>query len=135
MLDMASSYSERQVLSAARFEPDKVKVRWQAYDRQGRETRSGKGSWDPEVGIARVTGLEYGRNSLSEAAQVDERLGVTGAPSAVRLAARQQVAGHGQGLVVLIQGMGAAVVRRIAALFTSRRLSSRRPRSRGASRG
>ena len=51
---------EQQVLSARRFASDEVKVRWQAYDPQGRETRSGKGTWDAEVGVARVTGLEAG---------------------------------------------------------------------------
>jgi len=56
---------EQQVLSARRFTSDEVKVRWQAYDAQGRETRSGKGVWDAEVGIARVTGLEAGTYSLS----------------------------------------------------------------------
>ena len=34
---------EQQVLSARRFSPDEVKVRWQAYDPQGRETKSGQG--------------------------------------------------------------------------------------------
>jgi len=56
---------EQQVLSARRFRPDDVKVRWQAYDSQGRETRSGKGSWDSDLGLARVTGLEAGTYSLS----------------------------------------------------------------------
>jgi protocatechuate 3,4-dioxygenase beta subunit len=56
---------EQQVLSARRFSPDEVKVRWQAYDPQGRETKSGQGAWDSEIGIARVTGLEAGTYSLS----------------------------------------------------------------------
>jgi protocatechuate 3,4-dioxygenase beta subunit len=56
---------EQQVLSARRFTADEVKVRWQAYDPQGRETRAGKGTWDSELGVARVTGLEAGTYSLS----------------------------------------------------------------------
>lgn len=56
---------EQQVLSARRFDADEVTVRWQAYDAQGRETKAGKGAWDPELGIARVTGLEAGTYSLS----------------------------------------------------------------------
>ncbi len=56
---------EQQVLSARRFASDEVKVRWQAYDPQGRETRSGKGTWDAEAGVARVTGLEAGTYSLA----------------------------------------------------------------------
>lgn len=56
---------EQQVLSARRFSPDEVKVRWQAYDSQGRETKSGKGTWDRDLGLARVTGLEAGTYSLS----------------------------------------------------------------------
>lgn len=56
---------EQQVLSARRFSQDDVKVRWQAYDSQGRETKAGKGSWDADLGVARVTGLEAGTYSLS----------------------------------------------------------------------
>jgi protocatechuate 3,4-dioxygenase beta subunit len=56
---------EQQVLSARRFDADEVTVRWQAYDTLGRETKAGKGEWDPELGIARVTGLEAGSYSLS----------------------------------------------------------------------
>ncbi len=56
---------EQQVLSARRFDADEVTVRWQAYDAQGRETKAGEGEWDPELGIARVTGLEAGTYSLS----------------------------------------------------------------------
>ncbi len=56
---------EQQVLAARRFGADEVRVRWQAYDSQGRETRSGKGTWDAETGVARVTGLEAGTYSMS----------------------------------------------------------------------
>jgi protocatechuate 3,4-dioxygenase beta subunit len=56
---------EQQVLSARRFDPDEVIVRWQAYTLSGREGKSGKGSWDPEQGIARASGLEAGTYSLS----------------------------------------------------------------------
>lgn len=72
---------EQQVLSARRFSEDEVKVRWQAYDQQGRETSSGKGEWDPELGIARLVGLKAGTYSLSvrlpgAATMVSERVEV-----------------------------------------------------------
>jgi hypothetical protein len=56
---------EQQVLTARRFDPDEVIVRWQAYTPSGREGKSGKGNWDPERGIARASGLEAGTYSLS----------------------------------------------------------------------
>jgi hypothetical protein len=72
---------ERQVLTARRFTPDEVIVRWQAYTQNGREGKSGKGSWDPEHGIARASGLEAGTYSLSvripgSATNVSERVEV-----------------------------------------------------------
>ncbi len=56
---------ERQVLSARRFANDEVVVRWQAYAANGREAKSGKGTWDSEHGVARAEGLEAGTYSLS----------------------------------------------------------------------
>jgi protocatechuate 3,4-dioxygenase beta subunit len=75
------SVIERQVLTARRFTPDEVIVRWQAYAENGREGKSGKGSWDPEHGIARASGLEAGTYSLSvrlpgSATNVSERVEV-----------------------------------------------------------
>ncbi len=72
---------EQQVLSSRRFSPDEVIVRWQAYTSSGREGKSGKGSWDPEQGIARASGLEAGTYSLSvrlpgSATMVSERIEV-----------------------------------------------------------
>ncbi len=73
---------EQQVLSAQRFEEDEVIVRWQAYTSEGRETKGGTGSWDPEHGIARVTGLETGIYALKirlpgSATLVSERVEVS----------------------------------------------------------
>jgi hypothetical protein len=56
---------ERQVLTDRRFEADEVVVRWQAYHANGREGKSGKGTWDPERGVARAEGLESGFHALS----------------------------------------------------------------------
>jgi protocatechuate 3,4-dioxygenase beta subunit len=56
---------ERQVLSARRFADDEVVVRWQAYAPNGREAKSGKGTWNSEHGVARAEGLEAGTYSLS----------------------------------------------------------------------
>jgi protocatechuate 3,4-dioxygenase beta subunit len=56
---------ERQVLSARRFAAGEVKVRWQAYTTEGRETSSGAGSWDPEQGVASAAGLPAGTYSLA----------------------------------------------------------------------
>jgi hypothetical protein len=72
---------EQQVLSARRFSPDEVIVRWQAYTASGREGKSGKGTWDAEQGIARASGLEAGTYSLSvrlpgSATMVSERVKV-----------------------------------------------------------
>lgn len=72
---------EQQVLSARRFEPDQVTVRWQAYSEEGRETSAGEGVWDPEQGVARATGLPAGSYALSvrlpgSATMVSERTSV-----------------------------------------------------------
>ncbi len=72
---------EQQVLSARRLSPDEVIVRWQAYTPSGREGKSGKGSWDAELGIARASGLVAGTYSLSvrlpgSATMVSERVTV-----------------------------------------------------------
>ena len=72
---------EQQILSARRFSPDEVIVRWQAYTASGREGKSGKGIWDAELGIARASGLEAGTYSLSvrlpgSATMVSERIEV-----------------------------------------------------------
>jgi protocatechuate 3,4-dioxygenase beta subunit len=71
----------QQVLTARRFAPDEVIVRWQAYAENGREGKSGKGSWDPEHGMARASGLEAGTYSLAvrlpgSATMVSERVEV-----------------------------------------------------------
>jgi protocatechuate 3,4-dioxygenase beta subunit len=72
---------EQQILSARRFSPDEVVVRWQAYTASGREGKSGKGIWEAELGIARASGLEAGTYSLSvrlpgSATMVSERIEV-----------------------------------------------------------
>jgi len=72
---------EQQILSARLFSPDEVIVRWQAYTASGREGKSGKGTWDAELGIARASGLETGTYSLSvrlpgSATTVSERVHV-----------------------------------------------------------
>ncbi len=72
---------EQQILSARRFSPEEVIVRWQAYTASGREGKSGKGTWDAELGIARASGLEAGTYSLSvrlpgSATMVSERIEV-----------------------------------------------------------
>jgi protocatechuate 3,4-dioxygenase beta subunit len=73
---------EQKILSARRFSPDEVIVRWQAYTASGREGKSGMGSWDAEQAIARASGLETGTYSLSvrlpgSATSVSERVEVT----------------------------------------------------------
>jgi protocatechuate 3,4-dioxygenase beta subunit len=55
---------EQQILSARRFSEDEVVVRWQAFQSNGRETKSGTGDWDSERGIARASGLESGTYEL-----------------------------------------------------------------------
>ena len=72
---------EQQVLSARRFDPAEVKVRWQAYTDEGRETSAGDGQWDAEQGVARATGLRAGSYALSvrlpgSATMVSERVSV-----------------------------------------------------------
>ena len=72
---------EQQILSARHFSPDEVIVRWQAYTASGREGKSGKGSWEEELSIARASGLETGTYSLSvrlpgSATMVSERVEV-----------------------------------------------------------
>jgi len=72
---------EQQVLSSRHFSPDEVIVRWQAYTPSGREGKSGKGTWDAELSIARASGLETGTYSLSvrlpgSATMVSERVEV-----------------------------------------------------------
>ena len=73
---------EQQVLSTRHFSPDEVIVRWQAYGQSGREGKSGKGTWDSELSIARAAGLETGTYSLSvrlpgSATMVSERVKVS----------------------------------------------------------
>jgi protocatechuate 3,4-dioxygenase beta subunit len=72
---------EQQILTSRHFSPDEVIVRWQAYTASGREGKSGKGTWDPELAIARASGLEAGTYSLSvrlpgSATSVSERVHV-----------------------------------------------------------
>jgi protocatechuate 3,4-dioxygenase beta subunit len=56
---------EQQVLTARRFDEEEVVVRWQGYSPEGREGKSGRGSWDPENQIARASGLEAGSYELN----------------------------------------------------------------------
>jgi len=72
---------EQQVLSARRFSETEVVVRWQAYQSNGREAKSGKGNWDTESGVARASGLEAGTYALKvrlpgSATLVSERIEV-----------------------------------------------------------
>ncbi len=72
---------EQQVLSARRFSETEVVVRWQAYQSNGREAKSGRGDWDTESGVARASGLEAGTYALKvrlpgSATLISERIDV-----------------------------------------------------------